>query len=73
MNELPYRPPFIDNMRRKPNKASLVQSLFGKDHQLIKQSDIIATDINVVGGVLLRKAIWKQGVTFIHVVDSYNN
>ena len=48
---------FIDNMMRKPNKASLVQSLFGKDYQLIKQNDIIATDVNVVdGGALLRKA-----------------
>ena len=63
---------FADNMMRKPNKASLIQSLFGKDYQLIDQSDIITTNVNVVdGGALLRKIVWKQGATFKDVVDSY--
>ena len=51
---------FIDNMMRKPNKASLLNSLLGKDYQLITPSEIITIDVSVVdGGALLRKATWK--------------
>ena len=59
-------------MMRKPNKASLIQSLLGKDYQAVDQDGIISTKYYVVdGGVLLRKVIWKQGSTFQEVVNDY--
>ena len=63
---------FLGTMMRKPNKALLVQSLLGKDYQLVEKIDIIATNVNVVdGGALLRKVLWKEGSTFKDVVDLY--
>jgi hypothetical protein len=63
---------FADNMMRKPNKASLVQSLLGKDYQAVDQEEIISTKYHVVdGGALLRKVIWKPGSTFQEVVNDY--
>ena len=65
---------FINNMMRKPNKASLLNSLLGKDYQLITPSEIITTDVNVVNcGALLRKTTWKQGIKFKDIVYSYKN
>jgi len=47
---------FVDNLMRKPNKASLIQTLLGKDHQLVDETEIINTKYHVVdGGALLRK------------------
>ena len=47
---------FTDNFMRKPNKASLIQSLSGKEFQLIDESEIISSKYNVVDGeALLRK------------------
>ena len=46
---------FTDNFMRKPNKASLIQSLLGKVFQLVDESEIIRSKYNVVdGGALLR-------------------
>ena len=65
---------YIDKMMRKPNKASLLNSLLGKDYQLITPSEIITTDVSVVGGgALLRKTILKQGIKFKDIVHSYKN
>ena len=61
-------------MMRKPNKASLLNSLLGKDYQLITPSEIITTDANVVNcWALLRKTTWKQGIKFKDIVRSYKN
>ena len=47
---------FADGFMRKPNKASLVESLLGKKFQEADASEIIPTKHNVVdGGALLRK------------------
>lgn len=47
---------FVDNFMRKPNKASLIETLLGKGYQLVAESDIVRTKYNVVdGGALLRK------------------
>ena len=47
-------------MMRKLNKASLLNSLLGKDYQLFTPSEITTTDVSVVdGGALLRKTTWK--------------
>lgn len=49
---------FVDNLMRKPNKASLIETLLGKDFQLVDESEIIQTKYHVVdGGALLRKVI----------------
>ena len=65
---------FINNMMRKPNKASLLNSLLGKDYQSITPSEIITTDVSVVdGGALLRETTWKQGIKFKDIVHSYKN
>ena len=59
---------------RKLNKASLLNSLLGKDLQLITPSEIITTDVSAVdGGALLRKNTWKQGIKFKDFVHSYKN
>ena len=65
---------FINNMVRKPNKASLVNSLLGKDYQMITPSEIITTDVSVVdGGALLRKTTRKKGIKFKDIVHLYKN
>ena len=47
---------FVDNLMRKPNKASLIEALLGKDFQLVDESEIIQTKYHVVdGGALLRR------------------
>jgi len=47
---------FADTMMRKPNKASLIHSLLGKDAQNVDDEEITVTRHHVVdGGALLRK------------------
>ena len=47
---------FVDTMMRKPNKASLMQSLLGKNSQNVQEENITVTQHHVVdGGALLRK------------------
>ena len=61
-------------MMRKPYKVSLVNSLLGKDYQLITPSEIITTDVSVVdGGALLRKTTRKKGIKFKDIVHLYKN
>ena len=38
---------FVDNLMRKPNKASLIETLLGKDFQLVDESEIIQTKYHV--------------------------
>lgn len=47
---------FVDTMMRKPNKASLIQTLLGKNSQKVQEGNITVTQHHVVdGGALLRK------------------
>ena len=53
------------DMMRKPNIASLVQSLLGKDYQKVDQEEIIFTKYHVVDrGSLLRKSSGDQDLLF---------
>ena len=64
---------FSDNIMRKPIKSLLIQSLLGKEYQLVNKSEIETTKYKVVdGGALLRNVVWKLVSTIKEVIDKYS-
>ena len=41
---------FVDDSMRKPNKAQLIQHLFGKDFQLVDPANLVKTEASVIDG-----------------------
>ena len=65
---------FAEGLMRKPNKAQLIEFLFGKNCQEVEHDELIKTEVNVIdGGALLRKISWTEKSTFKVITDSYSH